>query len=212
MTTETTEQAAPAVPDGYMKDAQGRLVPVALVRPADLTRDQLVIDLTKRAKALRAALAEFRAAAFSELLSLVELSASEYGVKLGGKKGNTTFFSFDGAYKIQIRNAETIAFDERLQAAKVAIDECIDRWSEGASPEIRLLVQRAFETDREGKLRTGRVLELRRVAIEDPAWKAAMTAIGESLQVVGTRTYIRFYERVGDDDQWVPISLDIATV
>ena len=55
-------------------------------------------------------------------------------------------------------------------------------------------------------------LALRRLDIRDEKWQKAMQAISESLQVVGSKEYIRFYERVGDSDQYQPISLDLATV
>lgn len=41
---------------------------------------------------------------------------------------------------------------------------------------------------------------------------SAMEAIGEAIQVVGSRQYVRIYERVGDSDQYKSISLDIAGV
>ena len=37
-----------------------------------------------------------------------------------------------------------------------------------------------------------------------------MEAIGEAVQVVGSRSYIRVYERVGESDQYRAIPLDIA--
>ena len=43
-------------------------------------------------------------------------------------------------------------------------------------------------------------------------WKAAMTAIGESVQVIGTKQYVRIYERVGDTGRYVPIPLDMVAV
>ena len=39
-----------------------------------------------------------------------------------------------------------------------------------------------------------------------------MQAIGDACQVVGSKSYIRVYQRVGDTDQYEPISLDIAGV
>lgn len=39
-----------------------------------------------------------------------------------------------------------------------------------------------------------------------------MKAIGESVQVIGTKQYVRFYERVGDSDRYAPISLDMVAV
>ena len=56
------------------------------------------------------------------------------------------------------------------------------------------------------------MLALRRLAIEDERWQRAMQAIGEACQVIGSKSYIRLYERIGDSDQFRPISLDLAGV
>ena len=39
-----------------------------------------------------------------------------------------------------------------------------------------------------------------------------MFAIADSVQVVGTKAYVRFYERVGNSEEYRPISLDIAKI
>ncbi|MDP1980500.1 DUF3164 family protein [Undibacterium sp.] len=198
--------------DGYMKDSQGRLWPESKVKPIDKERDQLVHELIKNAIAVNTALAHFKKSAFGDIAAFVELSAEQYDAKLGGKKGNVTLFSFDGQYKVQFAVAENIQFDERLQAAKSLIDECIKEWSQGSSPEIQVLVQDAFKTDKEGNLNHGRILALRRLEIKDQRWKNAMTAIGESVQVIGSKQYIRFYERRAETDQYDPIPLDMAAI
>lgn len=203
---------ATAVKENYRTDAQGRLVPESMIKPIDLTRDQLVFELAMKARTVHEALRKFKAGVFDEINAFVELSAEQYGVKWGGKKGNITLYNFDGSLKIQIAIAEHVVFDERLQAAKQLIDECITAWSQGSRAEIQVLVQSAFQTDKEGKINTGRVLALRRLDITDTKWQTAMRAIGESLQVVGSKEYVRFYERVGNTDQYRPISLDIAAV
>lgn len=200
------------IPDGYRKNAQGHLIPVELIKPIDLQRDQIVDELMASAKALSAQMGEFKNKVFGDVTAFVQLSAEEYNAKVGGKKGNVTLFSFDGRFKIIVATAEKISFDERLQAAKALIDECIAAWSAGSSPEIMALVQQAFNADKEGKLQTGRILALRKLEIKDQRWQIAMKAIGESVQVVGSKQYVRFYERVGETDQYVPISLDMATV
>ena len=92
----------------------------------------------------------------------MQLSADEYGVHLGGDKGNVSLLSFDGQLSVKRAIAQHIAFDERLQAAKALIDECLKEWTADARPEIVLLVQDAFRVDSEGKIRTGNVLALRR--------------------------------------------------
>ena len=206
MTTENT------IPEGYRQDAKGCLVPESMIKPIDRTRDELVRELARQARIVSDGLREFKTRVFADINAFVDLSAEQYDVKLGGKKGNLTLFSFDGAFKVQIAIAEHMVFDERLQAAKHLIDECIIAWSQGSRDEIKVLVQAAFQTDKEGKINTGRVLALRRLDIRDEKWQKAMQAIGESLQVVGSKEYVRIYERIGNTDQYRPISLDVAAV
>nr|WP_209216635.1 DUF3164 family protein [Glaciimonas immobilis] len=200
------------LPEGYRKDARGHLIPVSLIKPIDLTRDKLVQELMVKAKVLNRAIADFKNTVFGDVAAFVDLSSEEYGVKLGGKKGNVTLFTFDGGAKLSVASADKITFDERLQAAKALVDECIADWSQGSSPEIKTLVQEAFNTDKEGNLNTGRILALRRLEIADDRWQRAMKAIAESIQIIGSKQYVRFYERVGETDQYVAVSLDIAAV
>lgn len=199
------------IPAGYRINAQGHLIPESMIKPIDIERDRLVGELIGLAKSLSTDITDFKNKVFGDMLAFIQLSAEQYNLKVGGKKGNVSLFSFDGKYKVLMASADNVAFDERLQAAKGLIDECIIAWSAGSSPEIKVLVQQAFNADKEGNLNTGRILALRRLEIKDARWQQAMAAIGESVQVVGSKQYVRFYERVGDTDQYVPISLDIAT-
>ncbi len=200
------------VPAGYMRNAQGHLVPLELVKPIDQERDRLVRELVALAKDLNARLVAGKSKMFGDVAAFAELSAEQYGVKRGGTKGNITLHTYDGAFKLQIATAENMTFDERLQAAKALVDECINEWARGSRPEIIALVQQAFQTDREGNVNVGRILGLRRLEIADPRWQEAMKAISESVQVIGTKQYVRLYERVGDTDRYVPIALDMVAV
>lgn len=199
------------VPAGYRTDLQGRLVPESQIRPIDLARDALVRELVERAKPLRDALRDFRKRAFDDIQAFIDLSAEQYSAKVGGQKGNVSLLSYDGKYKIQRAISETIVFDERLQAAKSLIDECLQDWVQGARPEIAALVNDAFRVDSSGNIRTGSVLGLRRLNITDERWLRAMQAIGEALQVIGSKTYLRAYER-NENGAYMPISLDVAGV
>ncbi|QUN38610.1 DUF3164 family protein [Burkholderia cenocepacia] len=207
-----TEQTIETIPAGYRKNALGHLVPEATIRDIDLERDELVRELIDAVKVQQATLRKLKERAFGDANAFISLSADKYGVKLGGTKGNVTLHSFDGALKVVIARAENVSFDERLQAAKTLIDECINEWARGSDPKIQVLVQQAFETDKEGKINVGRVLALRRLEITDDKWQRAMQAIGESVQVVGTKTYMRFYERADGSEQYTPISLDFASL
>jgi len=208
--SQTTKTTPP--PEGYMRDAMGRLVPNEMVRPIDKLRDQTVIKIVEDAVRLRAALEAFKLAAFSDIAEFVATSAEQFDSQVGGTKGNVTLRSYDGRYKVERAIQEHLAFDERLQAAKSLIDGCIERWSEGSRPEIKVLVNDAFQVDKQGRISTNRVLGLRRLEINDETWRAAMDAIAQSVTVVGSRAYVRLYERVGDTDRYEPITLDIASL
>lgn len=206
MTTTTTP------PSGYMQDAQGRLVPDGMVKDIDKLRDQTVQAIVAAARLVNESLRVFKVGAFADIAAFVETSAEQYDVKLGGDKGNVTLYSFDGRYKVIRQVQENLKFDERLKAAKALIDECITAWSAGSRDEIKVLVNDAFKVDKEGDVNTNRVLGLRRLNIADEKWQRAMQAIGDSVSVVGSRSYVRVYERVGDTDQYRAIPLDVAAV
>lgn len=198
------------IPDGYVQDAKGRLVPRSLVKPIDLARHELVLELVDRARAASALLSAFRRSADADIDAFVSLSAERYDAKLGKTKGNLTLRSYDGAYMVQRQIQDRLVFDERLQIAKALVDECILEWSAGSRDEIRALVAHAFQTDKAGKVSVERVLGLRRVDIQDARWKEAMTAISDSVQVSSSRAYLRFYERIDGTDDYRPINLDLS--
>jgi hypothetical protein len=205
-------QATNTVPEGYKEDARGALVPLKTIRPIDLARDDLVREIVAKVKDENVRLAMLKAEVFGDIEAFVALSGEKYGVAMGGKKGNVSLLSFDGRFKVQRAIAESLVFDERLQVAKELVDQCIHEWSEGARVEIRALINDAFQVDQAGRVNTGRILGLRRLDIKSEKWDQAMKAISESLQVAGSKTYFRVYERVGDSDQYRQVSLDIAAL
>lgn len=207
MTTNNT-------PEGYRKDSVGRLVPLELIEDVDKMRDDLVIEKIGKMQALSAQLVALKIELINDIRAFVDVSAERYGVTIGGKGGNVTLNSFDGSAKLQLTIAKNLVFDERLQAAKVLVDNCIKRWSEGANENLHVLVDEAFQVDKEGKINTQRVLSLTRMNIDDKDWQAAMQAIKDSLSVLNTTTYVRGYIRNSQrpDDKLQPIVLDLAGV
>ena len=195
----------------YMTDTQGRQVPSDMVKDIDKQRDQTVRKIAAEAVKMKAVLSEFKNKIRDDIMLFVELSAKQYGVKWGGKKGNINLTTYDGKYKLVVSMNDNITFDERLQIAKELIGKCLEKWSAGARQEIRLLVNDAFQVDKQGKISTARVLGLRRLDIQDKDWQKAMTAITESLQVTGTKQYLRIYER-DDSGEYQMIPLDVAAL
>lgn len=197
------------IPDGYMPDSRGRLVPVASIKPIDLERDSLVREIAAKAEELNKALAEFRERANQDIDAFVSLSSERYGVDVGGEKGNLTLSSFDGSIRILRATSETLSFDEPLRAAKKLIDQCLDDWSAEGRTEIRTLIGDVFQVDKQGRINTKRILSLRRFKFEDPRWKKAMEAIADSLGVATSRSYLRVYRR-DEKGAYQQLCLDLA--
>ncbi|RMC99589.1 DUF3164 family protein [Aquitalea palustris] len=206
------QNATQNTPNGYRKDAKGRLIPVESIKEIDMARDSLVMEIINKALDVNKMLAQFKATVFADIQAFIELSGERYGAKVGGAKGNVSLTTFDGRYMIKRAVSDTLTFDEGLQAAKALIDECVHEWTEGARSEIRALINDAFNVDKEGKISTGRILSLRRLEIQDEKWQRAMNALSESVRVQCSKSYIRVYERIGDTDQYQPIPLDMAGV
>lgn len=206
------QQAIEKIPAGYLQDSVGRLVPESMIKPIDLARHEVVGEIVEKAMYLQQQMREFKSSCTDDLEAFVDLSAEQYDTTLGGIKGNVSLTSFDGKYRVQRSVADYISFDERLQVAKELIDKCIHRWAKGSRSEIQVLIQDAFQTDKAGKINTARVLGLKRLDIQDEEWQQAMTAITDSVQITGSKTYINLYKRLGNSDQWQRIPLDIAAL
>lgn len=200
------------IPAGYWQNAKGSLVPESKVKEIDKLRDQAVRQLCELAMQQNAILRKFKLDSMQDVGAFVEASMEQYGVKQGGLKGNVTLCSFDGAYKVVRQMQDQIVFTEQLQAAKALIDQCINRWAEGANDNIRALIDAAFQVDKEGQINTSRVLGLRRLDINDEDWLRAMDAIADSTTVASTKPYIRFYKRDDATGEYQAIVLDLAAV
>lgn len=201
-----------AVPEGYMKNAQGHLVPEGHVEEVDIVRDDLVRNLVVRGKMLQSDIRKYRSDAMSEVKSFIQLAASKYDVQIGGRKGNVSMTSYDGTRMIKMQVSNRINFDERIQAAEQLINECLEEWTDRPEvpSELKVVVANAFAQNAQGQLSVTKILGLLRWDIQHAKWLKAMDIIRDAMQVVGSAEYIRLYERDTPESQWKAIPLDIA--
>lgn len=210
---EPVSDGVVTLPDGnrYMADAQGRLVPLESVKPVDKLIDEVVRKIVGYAEPLSAQVARFRTHSFDDVDALIALIAQDYGVSMGGQKGNRTLTSFDGLMQVKVQISDNITFGPELEAAKALVDECLKDWTEGARAELRTIIDRAFQVDKEGKINRGELLGLRRLNIEDERWKRAMDAINDSIRIIGTKRYVRAYKAAKMGEALKPIVIDVAS-
>jgi len=194
----------------HMRDGRGALIPVSLIKPTDKLIDQTVRTIMGYAIPLSDQVSRFKEHTFDDLGALEALLDEKYGARLGGAKGNKTLMSHDTLFKVTVQVADNITFGPELQVAKGLIDECLNEWAEGARDEIRTIVTRAFNTDKEGQINRTEIFMLLRLEIRDPRWVKAMEAIRDAMRVVGSKTYVRCYRRAAIDAQWEAVTIDLA--
>jgi hypothetical protein len=198
-------------PPGYRTDSKGRLVPEHLIKPQELLEDQTVDKIIGFAEELNEQISRFRGHTFEDVATYMDLLAEKYGASKGGKKGNVTLTSIDGCKKVTVQVQDFLTFGPELQVAKGLFDACITDWAKNADDNIRALVDYAFQVDKEGRINRAALFGLRRLDIKDDQWRAAVVALNDSIRVVGSREYVRFYKRAHPNDEWQPITIDLAS-
>ena len=193
-----------------MMDATGKWVPIALVKPANVLEDEIVRKCIAFALDASASLSRLLGHTKFDLGSYDALLEQEYGVTKRGEKGNATYYSYDGLYRVQVQVATLIDFGPELHIAKSLVDECINDWSADSRVELQALVTRAFNVDQEGTLNRSEIYRLLRYEMSDPRWKRAMDAIRDAMRPIGSKEYIRFGRRADIKAKWETISLDFA--
>lgn len=194
----------------YMRDSKGALVPLSLVKAQHKLEDEMVRKVMGFARDLSGQIGRFKGHTFEDLNGFQSLLEQEYGARAGGSKGNVTFQSFDGLQKVQVQIADQLAFGPELQAAKLLIDECLIEWGAESRVEIRALVNRVFNVEKEGQINRSELFSLLRMELTDERWVRAMAAIRDSIRITGTKSYVRFYERASPDAGWRAVTIDLA--
>lgn len=205
----------PAVkpPEGYVMDAKGRMVPANTVRPQERLEDQMVRACVGFAINLANELRRFRAHVFADVETFLATLREEYQVEKRGAqgKGNVSFTTIDGLLKMQVAVSDRITFGPELQVAQDSFRACIDDWAADARQELRALVDSAFQADKEGNVSRDAVFRLLRMEFDDERWKAGQMAIRDSIRVIGSKAYCRFYVRPDHEAAWEAVPVDLAS-
>ena len=183
----------------------GRTYPGEMVSMAERVRSEIGFAI-----ALHEQLSRFLGHVQDNLGAFEALVAEKYGAKIGGAKGNKTLMTYDGLFKLTVQVADNVVFGPELQTAKTLVDECLNDWASGAKSELRAVITKAFNTDKEGQINRAALYGLLRLEIEDARWKNAMQAIRDAMRVVGSKSYVRFYRRPTVEAAWEAVTIDLA--
>jgi hypothetical protein len=195
--------------EAYWRDAEGGLRPARLVKDVDLVKEEFVRTIAHGAVSLNASLAKFRAMATTEAAALREIIASDFGIDLGGQKGNLSVTSFDGSLRVEVSAQSRVEVaSENITAALASLRSWLEKVD--ADPGVRKMIDIAFGTGSDGAFRVAEILKLRKLNIDHEDWNKAMEAIVAGIRVAGTKEYVRVRRRSGDDMALIP--LDLAAV
>ncbi|MCF6248192.1 MAG: DUF3164 family protein, partial [Desulfobacula sp.] len=197
----------------FWQDKRGQEVHRDLVPHEEKLKTELVYDIVDRAVTGVTLMERFKAYVTGAIREYMEMMREKYSLDVAkGTKGNITLQSYDGLRKVQVAVQQHIDFDEKLSLAKEKIDAYLKEKTKDADPEIQTLIMNAFEVDKKGNVDAKKIFALKKYKISDPMWHEAMALIDEAVEIVGSKSYIRFYVRESVDEKWRNVSLDFAAI
>lgn len=129
-------------------------------------------------------------------------------------KGNFTWYNFNRTIKIDVAINERIEFDDlTIEAAKAKFDEFLEENITSKNEFAKQMVIDAFETQRNNKLDTKRVMQLTRYEkkINDPLFSEAVALINEAIRRPESKTYFRVWKK-GIDGSYENVDLNFSSL
>ena len=178
----------------YCINSTGSMVPIEAVKDIDKLRDGVVLTIAERIKALESYMKEVKAKCMSDIEEFLKISAEQYGVKMGGTKGNVMLTSYAGSVQVILAQANNLVVNEGVNMAKELIDDYLADITSDASPDVRTIVNLAFKV-KQGRMDVKRLMELKQCNIQDERWLKAMEIISDSVTVASTTPCLRLRDR-----------------
>lgn len=197
--------------DPYMPDGVGKLTAIDSIPARKKLRDEMVRNEFGFALALSEQIGRFKAHVITNLGAFDALIAQEYGVQAGGEKGNRSYTSYDGLWKIEVRVQSRIGYSSEMQSAKALFDECMREWSADTPAELRSIVTNAFDVDREGQINRTNIHILLNIESADPRFREAQRALRDAEYPISSKEYVRFSMRPDHRAKWQTVTIDLAS-
>lgn len=206
---ETTQKSK----DGIWYDESGTAIPYNRTTKAERLMERYSGKILKEAELINKKLSTFKEA-------LREMCQEAYEVFMEEKeitrqtKGNFTWFNFNRSIKIEVSINERIEFDDlTIEAAKAKFDEFLEENITSKNQFAKQMVIDAFETQRNNKLDTKRVMQLTRYEkkINDPLFSEAVSLINQAIRRPESKTYFRIWKK-GVDGNYENIDLNLSSI
>jgi len=199
----------------YWKNKKGDLIHVDNIKIEDKLKTEMVRNIVQK-KAVRGQkiLVAFKKNMVIQVDDYVHMMREKHDLDvMKSIKGNLTLEAFDGLTKIKISVQSRIEFDEKLTFAKEKFDEyAFQKAEEIGDNEITTILMKKFELNKCGKVNPKNVLDLKSYDINHKLWLEGIALIDQAIEIVGSKSYMNFYQRESIEDKWKNISLDFAAL
>ncbi len=193
------------------KSATGAEVPSKLIRKVDKKRHDAALRFYAEATKLQDKLVAFKKKMMEDCDKLYRDYLADYNVELKeNARGGYTMSTIDKEVQIEFTIGQRIQFDDRIDAAKIKFFDYIDEVTKGTAPELRQIVETAFQTSR-GKLDPKKILQLLSLKIEHPTWKEATDLLTQSMSTNLTKRYIQLRKK-DPEGKYVNLVLDFNAI
>lgn len=199
--------------DGTWIDESGVAIPYNRTTRAERIMEKNAAKILKEAEKLHERLASFKE-------TVRELCQEAYDAFMAEKevqketKGNFTWYNFNRTIKIEVSINERIEFDDlTIEAAKAKFDEFLEDNITSKNAFAKQMVIDAFETQRNNKLDTKRVLQLTRYEkkINDPLFSEAVDLINQAIRRPDSKTYFRVW-KMDEAGKYQNIDLNFSSI
>lgn len=186
-------------------------VPAKYVSGYDKKKETALVRLLKEAKAVNKKLEDLKKSMFDNGDQLNDLMYKEHSMTRPiDSKGNFTMYSFNKGIRFTVRIQDVVDFDDHIKLAQEKINEFLASKTEGADPDLIVLVNNAFKTTK-GRLDKSRIFSLFSLKINNPIWNEAIELIKKSITTNNTKRYASIAERDGNGE-YKDVQLNISSI
>jgi hypothetical protein len=199
-----------------LANSQGSEVAVDLISEVELKRHDLVESILteiEEYKAMGVKLSEKIDQRVDAYMNWVgRRSKVRNGEKAGG---NLTLSNYSQTKQILVKIHDIFSFDERINLAKMKVDNCLKRWAEESknNEQARFLseiARRAFNVDKKGSINKNNILRLIQTNIKDKEWIEAQKLMKDAIQIICSKKYKNFKIK-NSHGIWETINLNFST-
>lgn len=183
--------------DGTWFDESGTSIPYSRTTKTERLMERFSAKILKEATYLNQRMAKFKEEVRDMCQEAYDAFMEEKDITKQ-TKGNFTWYNFNRSIKIEVSVNERIDFDDlTIEAAKTKFDQFLEENIKSKNQFAKEMVIDAFETQRNNKLDTKRVMNLTRYEkrINDPLFTEAVELINQAIRRPESKTYFRIWQK-----------------